>query len=56
MPQTKEHLMLAKQIGVEDIIVFVNKADAVDQDVLELVELELRELLTHYGFDGEFFS
>lgn len=53
MPQTREHLLLAKQTGVERVIVFVNKADLVDLDVLELVELEMRELLSEYGFDGE---
>ncbi|XP_047481296.1 elongation factor Tu-like [Penaeus chinensis] len=52
MPQTREHLLLAKQVGVERIIVYVNKADLVDEDVLELVELEVRELLDDYGFDG----
>lgn len=53
MPQTREHLLLAKQVGVEKIVVFVNKADQVDNDVLELVELEVRELLTDFGFDGD---
>lgn len=53
MPQTREHLLLAKQMGVQKIIVFVNKADQVDKEVLELVDLELRELLTDFGFDGE---
>uniref|UniRef100_A0A914W9H6 protein-synthesizing GTPase n=1 Tax=Plectus sambesii TaxID=2011161 RepID=A0A914W9H6_9BILA len=53
MPQTREHLMLARQIGVETIVVFINKADAVDDEVLDLVELEARELLTHFGFDGD---
>uniref|UniRef100_A0A2P2I6Q7 protein-synthesizing GTPase n=1 Tax=Hirondellea gigas TaxID=1518452 RepID=A0A2P2I6Q7_9CRUS len=53
MPQTREHLMLAKQIGVEKIIVFVNKCDIVDPEVLELVELEMRELLDKYGYDSE---
>lgn len=53
MPQTREHLLLAKQTGVNKIIVFVNKADLVDLDVLELVEIEMRELLCEYGFDGE---
>lgn len=53
MPQTREHLLLAKQTGVNKVIVFVNKADLVDLDVLELVEIEMRELLCEYGFDGE---
>lgn len=52
MPQTREHLLLAKQTGVQKIIVFVNKADLVDTDVLELVEVEIRELLCDFGFDG----
>lgn len=53
MPQTREHLLLAKQTGVNRIVVFVNKADLVEHDVLELVEIEMRELLCEYGFDGE---
>ncbi|KAK3732535.1 hypothetical protein RRG08_030735 [Elysia crispata] len=53
MPQTREHLLLAKQIGVDNIVVFINKADAVDNEMIELVELEIREILTEYGFDGE---
>ncbi|CEF68511.1 Elongation factor Tu, mitochondrial [Strongyloides ratti] len=53
MPQTKEHLILAKQIGLKNIIVFINKADLVDDDILELCELEARELLSHNGFDGD---
>lgn len=54
MPQTREHLLLARQIGVEHVVVFINKADAVeDKELLELVELEIRELLTDYGYDGE---
>ncbi|KAG0698653.1 Elongation factor Tu, mitochondrial [Chionoecetes opilio] len=52
MPQTCEHLLLARQAGVERVVVFVNKADLVDQDFLELVEIEVRELLDHFGFDG----
>ncbi|KAH1007317.1 elongation factor Tu [Dendroctonus ponderosae] len=52
MPQTREHLLLAKQVGVTKIVVYVNKADLVDQEVLELVELEVRELLEDFGFDG----
>lgn len=54
MPQTREHLLLARQVGVQKIVVFVNKVDAVqDKEMLELVELEMRELLTQYGFEGE---
>ncbi|EFA06887.2 elongation factor Tu [Tribolium castaneum] len=53
MPQTREHLLLAKQVGVKNIVVFVNKADLVDNEVLELVELEIRELLEDFGFDSE---
>ncbi|CAL1536723.1 unnamed protein product [Lymnaea stagnalis] len=52
MPQTREHLLLAKQIGIEKIVVFINKADAVDSEMVELVEMEIREVLTEYGFDG----
>ena len=52
MPQTREHLLLAKQIGVEKIVVYINKADVVDNEMLELVEIEARELLEEYGFDG----
>ncbi|KAJ2614945.1 translation elongation factor Tu [Coemansia sp. RSA 1804] len=54
MPQTREHLLLAKQVGIKKLVVFINKADAVDDtDLLELVEMEMRELLTHYGFEGD---
>ncbi|XP_056632650.1 elongation factor Tu-like [Diorhabda sublineata] len=52
MPQTREHLLLAKQVGITKIIVYINKADLVDQEILELVELEIRELLEDFGFDG----
>ncbi len=53
MPQTREHILLAKQVGVPNIIVFLNKVDMVDdQDLVELVEEEVRELLTKQGFDG----
>lgn len=53
-PQTREHLLLARQIGIQKIVVFVNKVDMVDDpEMLELVELEMRELLTTYGFEGE---
>ncbi len=54
MPQTKEHILLAKQVGVPSIVVFLNKVDQVDdEELLELVELELRELLTEYEFPGD---
>ncbi|XP_077305724.1 elongation factor Tu, mitochondrial isoform X1 [Lithobates pipiens] len=54
MPQTREHLLLSKQIGVQHIVVYINKADAVDdKEMLDLVELEIRELLTEFGYDGE---
>lgn len=53
MPQTREHLLLAKQIGVTHIIVFINKVDMADSEMVELVEMEIRELLTEMGFDGE---
>jgi len=53
-PQTREHLLLARQVGVQKIVVFVNKIDAIeDKEMLELVEMEMRELLTTYGFDGD---
>lgn len=52
MPQTREHLLLAKQVGIDKVVVFINKADQVDNDVLELVEIEVRELLCDFGFDG----
>ncbi|KAF4532013.1 hypothetical protein B566_EDAN014735 [Ephemera danica] len=52
MPQTYEHLLLAKQVGIKQIVVFVNKADLVDQEVRDLVEIEIRDLLTDFGFDG----
>ncbi|MFT6076980.1 MAG: elongation factor Tu [Lentimonas sp.] len=54
MPQTREHILLAKQVGVPSIVVFLNKVDAVeDEELLELVEMEVRELLTSYGFPGD---
>lgn len=54
MPQTREHILLAKQVGVPKIIVFLNKVDQVDDnDLVDLVEEEVRELLTKYEFDGE---
>jgi len=54
MPQTREHILLAKQVGVPKIIVFLNKIDIVDDmEMVELVEEEIKESLTQYGFDGE---
>ena len=54
MPQTREHILLSKQVGVPDIVVFLNKQDQVDdEELLELVELEVRELLSNYDFPGE---
>jgi len=54
MPQTREHILLARQVGVPYVVVFLNKCDAVeDEELLELVELEVRELLTSYGFPGD---
>lgn len=54
MPQTREHLLLARQVGIKDLVVFVNKVDAVDDpEMLELVEMEMRDLLTEYGFPGD---
>jgi len=54
MPQTREHILLARQVGVPAIVVFLNKADMVDDpELIELVELEVRELLSKYEFDGD---
>ena len=54
MPQTREHILLARQVGVEKLVVFLNKADQVDDDeLIELVELELRELLSSYEYPGD---
>ena len=54
MPQTREHILLARQVGVPKIVVFLNKVDLVDDpELLELVEMEVRELLTKYGFPGD---
>ncbi|MCC3750893.1 MAG: elongation factor Tu [Halorhodospira halophila] len=54
MPQTREHILLARQVGVPAIVVFLNKADMVDDaELLELVEMEVRELLSDYDFDGD---
>ncbi len=54
MPQTREHILLARQVGVPKIVVFLNKVDLLDDpDLLELVEMEVRDLLTKYGYDGD---
>ena len=54
MPQTREHILLARQVGVPQIVVFMNKVDLVDDpEMLELVDMELRELLSSYSFDGD---
>ncbi|BES97744.1 Elongation factor 1-alpha 1 [Nesidiocoris tenuis] len=53
MPQTREHLLLAKQIGIDHIVVYINKVDAADQEMVDLVEMEIRELMSEMGFDGE---
>ena len=53
MPQTREHILLARQVGVPAIVVYLNKVDAADPELLELVEMEVRELLTKYGFPGD---
>ncbi|VDN95675.1 unnamed protein product [Brugia pahangi] len=53
MPQTREHILLAKQVGVGYIVVYINKADVSDPDMIGLVEMEVRELLSKYGFPGD---
>ena len=53
MPQTREHILLAGQVGVPTIVVFLNKCDMADPELIELTEMEVRELLTTYGFDGD---
>ena len=53
MPQTREHILHARQVGVPSIVVFLNKVDLADADLLELIEMEIRDLLTKYGFPGE---
>jgi elongation factor Tu len=53
MPQTREHLSLAKSIGVKHIIVYINKVDVADAEMVELVEMEIRELLASYGYDSD---
>jgi len=54
MPQTREHILLSRQVGVPKMVVFINKCDMVDDpELVDLVEMEIRELLTEYGFDGD---
>src|SRR4029434_795215 len=54
MPQTREHVLLARQVGLNHIVVYLNKCDQVDdEEMLELVEMEVRELLSKYEFDGD---
>lgn len=54
MPQTREHLLLARQVGINRLVVFINKVDQIsDPEMLELVDMEMRELLSAYNFDGE---
>merc|ERR1712078_100648 len=54
MPQTREHILLARQVGIPKLVVFVNKCDAVeDEELLELVDMEIRDLLSFYEFDGD---
>ena len=54
MPQTREHILLARQVGVNSLVVFINKCDlAQDQELIEFIEMEIRELLDFYGFDGD---
>src|SRR5207249_9767769 len=53
MPQTREHVLLARQVNVPHIVVFLNKVDVADKDLVELVEMEVRELLTKYEFPGD---
>ena len=53
MPQTKEHILLVKQLNVKHIVVYINKVDAADEEMVELVEMEVRELLSEMGFNGD---
>jgi elongation factor Tu len=54
MPQTREHVLLARQVGVPYIIVFLNKTDMVDDpEIVDIVEMDVRDLLTKYGFPGD---
>lgn len=52
MPQTIEHILLSKQVGIENLVVYINKADQADKEMLELVEIEIRDILCDFGFDG----
>lgn len=54
MPQTREHILLARQVGVPDLVCFINKCDAVaDEELIDIVEMELQDLLSFYQYDGE---
>jgi len=54
MPQTREHLLLARQVGMSKLVVFINKVDMIDDpEMLDLVDMEMRDLLSQYQFDGE---
>lgn len=54
MPQTREHLLLARQVGIKKLVVFINKVDMIqDNEILDLVDMEIRDLLNTYNFDGE---
>jgi elongation factor Tu len=54
MPQTREHLLLARQVGIKKLVVFINKVDVIeDKEMLELVDMEMRDLLNTYNFDGD---
>lgn len=54
MPQTREHILLARQVGVPDLVCFINKCDAVaDEELIDIVEMELQELLSFYQYDGD---
>lgn len=54
MPQTREHLLLARQVGMTKLVVFINKVDMIsDPEILDLVDMEMRDLLSTYNFDGE---
>ena len=53
MPQTREHLTLTKQLGLKHLVIFINKCDAADEEMIELVEMEIRELLDEMGFNGD---
>ena len=53
MPQTREHILLVKQLGVANVLVFINKCDAADEEMIELVEMEVRELLSEFGYPGD---